>query len=834
MTRSPHGSDADVLDGLGETLAACRKELDAFDATLKALGELGAERAAICLPERGPRGTELVVRLSIGMEAASNKILGASRPGVTAVRAAFAGNTLVDAADYSAGPWVATDLEERLGVAGALAVPIRAPETGEAIGVILVVPGPCAAAPRRLGEVTELAAARLARVLPSVRPQGMAAAPRLMATATSWSGAMQAAIEECLQITDLDTLSQRVLDHGRALTGAEFGFVGYIEPATGFLVTPTMTRDIFEQCRVAGKTVVFEKPGGLGGWVVDHKEAVVANDPFSHSGSVGTPPGHLPIRRFLGVPALFRGELRGMIALANKEADFDGEDLGVASVFAGIYAAAVARHFSEVSLLQSRNRYSQLFDEAPCGYLTLAPDGRVLEANDTIQRLLGYAHDEMLDGMARDRLVSAADLPAVDAQLARAKEAGTAGPVEVRYLRKGGEPLHLLQSIRLERDGRGFLQAIRCTLVDVTDLRKVNRAMKTLSACNEALVHAREEGELLATMCQEIVTIGQYPYAWVSYVLADGGIDVRASSGMPCLCVRGADGESLSPAALAVVRTAVAQDRPQIEHALLAPGPAGAGHCALIALPLRAPDGASFGALAILAPEADAFDEAENKLLRELAGDLSYGIGALRAEAERSSSQELIKRSLENTIQAVAATVEMRDPYTAGHQRRVGALAEALAREMGLDDDEVHGIHLAAIIHDIGKIYVPAEILSRPGRLSPVELDLIRTHPQVGYDIIRHIEFPWPVAEMILQHHEKLDGSGYPQGLKGEAICRGARIIAVADIVEAMASHRPYRPGLGLEQALAEIEGEAGRTLDPAAVRACLALFRDKGYRMPA
>ena len=185
---------------------------------------------------------------------------------------------------------------------------------------------------------------------------------------------------------------------------------------------------------------------------------------------------------------------------------------------------------------------------------------------------------------------------------------------------------------------------------------------------------------------------------------------------------------------------------------------------------------------------------------------------------------------LEDTVGSIASTIEFRDPYTAGHQRRVAKLAAAIGGELGLPEDQIRGIFLAGLIHDVGKINIPAEILSKPGKLTPLEMQFIQTHPQAGYDIIKGMEFPWPIAEAILQHHERLDGSGYPRGLAAEAVIVEARILAVADVTEAMTAHRPYRPALGLDAALAEIETGKGRLYDPAAVDACIALFRNKGF----
>lgn len=184
-----------------------------------------------------------------------------------------------------------------------------------------------------------------------------------------------------------------------------------------------------------------------------------------------------------------------------------------------------------------------------------------------------------------------------------------------------------------------------------------------------------------------------------------------------------------------------------------------------------------------------------------------------------------LQKALEGIIHAMARTVESRDPYTAGHQHRVADLAVAIATEMNLPRDQIEGIRMAGMIHDLGKISVPAEILSKPGRLRENEFALLKAHPETGYDIIADIEFPWPIAQMVLQHHEKMDGSGYPNGLSGEDILIEARILCVSDVVEAMASHRPYRPAFGIEKALDEISENKGIFYDPEVVDA---LFRLK------
>ncbi|MEW6688853.1 MAG: PAS domain S-box protein [Pseudomonadota bacterium] len=205
-----------------------------------------------------------------------------------------------------------------------------------------------------------------------------------------------------------------------------------------------------------------------------------------------------------------------------------------------------------------------------------------------------------------------------------------------------------------------------------------------------------------------------------------------------------------------------------------------------------------------------------------------------RAEEEIERKVAQLEQAMHSTIDLVATIGELRDPYTHGHERRVGELAAAIAAEMGLEANRVEGVRIAGYLHDVGKIGVPAEILAKPARLSRPEFDLVKEHAQQGYEILKAVEFPWPVAQAAWQHHERLDGSGYPRGLKGEEIILEARILAVADVIEAMSSHRPYRPGHGIDAALVEIEHKRGSLFDPGAVDACLRLFREKGYRLPA
>lgn len=406
------------------------------------------------------------------------------------------------------------------------------------------------------------------------------------------------------------------------------------------------------------------------------------------------------------------------------------------------------------------------------------------------------------------------------------------------------------------RDDNGDYRFSIHVMQDVTQLEQTMsalqhemRARRTISASNQALIHADNEEGLLQEVCRIAVEEGGYRLAWAAYTgsaenhslrpVGASGIALEELQHWPMSGSEQPAQQLLSARAIRHGEIQVAQD---IQHDDAAPENAALarkyGYAAAAAFPLRTGTD-TLGVLFIAADAPHAFTAAEIDILHELAGDLAYGIDALRGRQERvriehahASTLERLKNLLSNTVLALSTAVEARDPYTAGHQQRVMDLAMGIARELRWEEERVEALGIAALVHDVRNIYVPAEILSKPGKLSAVEFELVKNHPHIGYKILSTIDFPWPIAEMVLQHHETIDGAGYPSGLKDGAILLESQIIGIAGMVEAMASHRPYRPAVGVAAALEELQRVRGVKFDARLVDTCLHLFHHKGYRL--
>jgi PAS domain S-box-containing protein/putative nucleotidyltransferase with HDIG domain len=525
----------------------------------------------------------------------------------------------------------------------------------------------------------------------------------------------------------------------------------------------------------------------------------------------------------------------------------------------------------DAALLESEERLRVATESARDAIIIIEGESGTITAwNPAAEAVFGYTRAEALGQNLHDLLTPPRFRETSQQGLARFAKSGEGNVVgktlELVALRKDRTefPIELsLSAMKIHGKwlATGIARDITQRKQAEIALNHANRALATFSEVNRQLIFSSNETDLLQAICQTIVKHSGYCMASVGYATQDAGSTILIKAyaddkggnylgSMPLIRV---DTEnSVEPGSLAFRSgvTQVCQDiandpqylswrKEALQH----------GYVSCITLPLRSSgvaeqqtrDNPVFGVLTVYSNEVNTFIPGEIALLEEMAEDLAYGVRTLRLQEERDRVLEQNKQhltqmlgNLEDTVLAIAKIVEMRDPYTAGHQLRVAALAAAIARQMGLPDAQVHAIHLAGVLHDLGKIQIPAEILSKPGKLNTVEYSLIQFHPQVGYDILQGIKFPWPIAQMVLQHHERLDGSGYPQGLKGDAILLEARILAVSDVVEAISSHRPYRPALGIESALAEIEEGSGPKYDSAVVAACIKVLRDHDMKLPA
>ncbi|WP_200153212.1 GAF domain-containing protein [Chromatium okenii] len=646
-------STISLLHEFTTTLAACHKLLDALHLVLQVTAKLGIPRAALCLSDP-IIDNKLVVRLTFGMAGAVTKVLAPSAPGAVAAFCAVQERRIIQVAHYASSPYQATNLEEWLRVTTAVHVPILA-SAPAALGVLIAIPNSSASITPTTLMILERICTYLGAQLPRLVPLAL---PLPAEPAPPWHTELFTALRTCLNTPDLDALSHLVLEHCRAVTHSEFGFVGYIDAVTGFLITPTMTRNIFAQCQVAGKTVVFEKPSGLGGWVLDNRMPLIANDPFAHPVSVGTPPGHLPIRKFMGVPCLSQGRVLGMIALANKTSDYDHHDLQRVTAFADVYAAAVARFISERELTESRNRFASLYENAPCCYHTLAPDGQIVEINETALALLGRRREDLV-GCANINALLTHTGQKLFAQQLQALKQGTAAPVELYFKSADGSRVPVLHSATLITDPRGFPLTIRCTSIDLRQhrqaearIRSLNRIYAVLSGINCAVVRLRDPALLYHEACRIAVEVGGFQMAWLGAVDAQSGaLQPLAHAGAVAdyldqlqLSLRD-DTRQHGPTLLAlehgqaVVCNDIATDpcmEPWRERALAL------GYRSSAAFPLRI-SGTVRGTFNLYAATPGFFDIKELRLLNELTQDLSFGLEFIDNERQRKQAEEAVR-----------------------------------------------------------------------------------------------------------------------------------------------------------------------------------------------
>ena len=384
---------------------------------------------------------------------------------------------------------------------------------------------------------------------------------------------------------------------------------------------------------------------------------------------------------------------------------------------------------------------------------------------------------------------------------------------------------------------------------DITELKQgkerikhLNLVLRAIRNINQLIFKEKDRERLIKGACNSLTETRGYYSSFIVLLDEKGKIDTYAEAGL---------GEDFLPMLKLLKKgelTTFGQIALKQEEVVIIKDPASAcPDCPLAqvcsdrgsVMTVRlGRDGKIYGVMSVSIPAHFITDKEEQALFMEAAGDVASGLNSIemrkKLDKQTHDLQERVKelkRAMDATIETMSKIVEAKDPYTAGHQQRVSQLATAIAKELNFSEDKIEGIRIASLIHDIGKIGLPTEILSKPIKLSDIEFSLIKEHPQIGYNILKSIDFSYPVAQIILQHHERLNGSGYPNHLKGDQIFLEAYIIGVADVVEAMSSHRPYRPALGIDKALEEISKNRGILYNPEVVDTCLKLFKEKGFK---
>lgn len=554
----------------------------------------------------------------------------------------------------------------------------------------------------------------------------------------------------------------------------------------------------------------------------------------------------------LGNQEKIKIEIFHLNTLSTKKSDvvFLNEEIAMIHGFIQLLAEVIMRKNSEEKLKESLERFESVFEGAPDGILIADPKTqKFVSANLTMCNIIGYSLDELL-AMGISDIHPAKNLPYIRSQFKLQVAGKTSIAENMPILRKDGSIFFCDINAKITKIGRhkylvGFFRDITHRLELENSLKIKARHIMALAQINQAMVYAVNEKELLQKVCEVVVNIGKYTAVWIGFIGNDSNktIKLAASFAFPTKCLKkakltwGKKSADFKP-----IENAMRKAKIDYTNNLLIHSKDRANYHAcvkkldchsLISLPLIN-NKEVYGILNIYAKSKNAFDKKEVLLLKEITTDLNYGITMLRL-ADSKKSADLVKekisvqlrKSLEDTISIISASAEKKDPYTAGHQRRVTQLSVAIAKKMNLPDQIIEGIYFGGLIHDLGKMYVPAEILARPGKLTASEFAIVREHTKIGRDIVKDIDFIWPIEDVILHHHERLDGSGYPEKLKGNKISIECRIIGVADVVEAMSSHRPYRAALGIDAALNEIKKNKGKLYDPKIVNACISLFKE-------
>ncbi|MBU4227047.1 PAS domain S-box protein [bacterium] len=505
-----------------------------------------------------------------------------------------------------------------------------------------------------------------------------------------------------------------------------------------------------------------------------------------------------------------------------------------------------ANIFRDITALkESEERYHTVFENTGTATMVIEEDITVSLVNTRFEKLSGYSKREIENKMKWTDFVIPEDLERMKKYHIARRKSTEKPPTEYEFRmidRKGKIKDMFLKT--------GMIPNTKKSIVSLTNITRRKRAEErivkiqslrnAISNINQLLVRVKSESELFQQICNLLIGVEEIRFVWIGLTnsenfkikpVAQAGFEEGYLSSIKVTWDDSKYGNGPTGMALKTFQPFIMrniEDDPKFEpwknDALKR------GYLSSIALPLiykKEP----IGVLNVYSGIKGAFTKEKVKFLKEVSRDITIGIRSLKLALNLRQSYQKLKKTMDATIETMSKIVEAKDPYTAGHQQRVCQLATAIAKELNLSQDKVEGIRIASLIHDTGKIGIPTELLSKPVKLTDIEFSLIKEHSQIGYNILKSIDFFYPVAQIILQHHERLDGSGYPQGLEGNNIVLEAKILGVADVVEAMSSHRPYRPALGIEITLKEISKNKGILYDPKVVDTCLRLFKEKGFK---
>lgn len=511
-----------------------------------------------------------------------------------------------------------------------------------------------------------------------------------------------------------------------------------------------------------------------------------------------------------------------------------------------IYAVDITERLqTESALKESEQRLKAIIEHAQDGILLAdLTEKKFASGNPKICEMLGYSPAE-ITGLGVADIHPEADLPHVIKQFEKQarKEMTLARDIPVK--RKDGSIFFAdINSFPVTLQGKeylvGFFRDASERRAYETRISNLVALLSTILTINNNLLVAENEDELFRFACDALkglehivgVIIGIKMPAYALKPVAWAGFDEQTISSLD---LRWDD----SDRGRGVMGTAAREGKPSSFTGIETEPRYSPWKDIVQAWQIRSAaavplvsDHDVMGVLAIYSSQQNAFDEGTIKFLAEVANDIAMGVHSLRLNNKLEATLNSLRKSLYGTVEAVARMVELRDPYTAGHERRVAGLSSAIGKEMGLPERQVEGLRVTGYLHDIGKIAVPAEILSKPSMLTEIEFAMVKSHSKIGYDILKDLEFPWPVAQAVLQHHERMNGSGYPEGLTEPDIILEARVLMVADVVEAMATHRPYRAAMGLEAAIKEISSNKGKLYDPDVVDACVKLFAEHRFTL--